>query len=225
MPNTISEARKRVARPAETTAVTRRVRVHASVKSQRKVHDRRAALVGAAKKIFMKKGFHAATVREIGEAAGLTQGTIYNYVRSKDDILYLVCDEAITAYQDAVREALQGVERHRRLQTMLPVLIEVVHQHQDNILLMYQVSHLLNRRALHAILAKTAEFNAFASHILTETLGHEVSDMNRTLAANILTFLPAIVAVRRWDLRGKVTLAEMKEGLSLFLSRGFGVAR
>lgn len=198
--------------------------MHASVKSQRKVQDRRAALVGAATKIFMKKGFHAATVREIGEAAGLTQGTIYNYVRSKDDILYLVCDEAITAYQDAVRDALKGVERHERFQTMLPVLVDVIYRHQDHILLMYQVSHSLNRRALRAILGKTAEFNAFTARILTETLGEEIPGMNPVLATNILTFLPAIVALRRWDLRDKVTLAEMKDGLTLFLSRGFGIA-
>jgi hypothetical protein len=88
---------------------------------------------------------------------------------------------------------------------------------------MYQVSHSLNRRALHAILAKTSEFNAFMARILIETLGEEIAGMNPVLAANILTFLPAIVAVRRWDLRDKVTLAEMKEGLTLFLSRGFGI--
>jgi hypothetical protein len=61
------------------------------------------------------------------------------------------------------------------------------------------------------------------ARILTETLGEEIAGMNPVLAANILTFLPAIVAVRRWDLRDKVTLAEMKEGLTLFLSRGFGI--
>src|SRR5712672_2474894 len=118
MPKTSSAAKKIVTPQRGKAEAPRRVRVHASVKSERKVQDRRAALVGAATKIFMKKGFHAATVREIGDAAGLTQGTIYNYVRSKDDILYLVCDEAITAYQDAVREALKGVEPHKRLQTM-----------------------------------------------------------------------------------------------------------
>ena len=218
-----STAAKRNAKQREPADASRRVRVHASVKSLHKVRDRRTALVAAATKIFMKKGFHAATVREIGEASGLTQGTIYNYVRSKDDILYLVCDEAITAYQDAIRDALKGVERHQRLQTVLPVLVEVIHRHQDHILLMYQVSHSLNRRALRAILAKTSEFNAFMARILTETLGEEIAGMNPVLAANILTFLPAIVAVRRWDLRDKVTLAEMKEGLTLFLSRGFGI--
>src|SRR6267378_1755195 len=102
MPKASSVAKKIVTPQGGRADAPRRVRVQASVRSQRKIQDRRAALVRAATEIFLKKGFHAATVREIGDAAGLTQGTIYNYVRSKDDILYLVCDEAITAYQDAV---------------------------------------------------------------------------------------------------------------------------
>jgi len=47
---------------------------------------------------FRRKAFHATTVRDIGRAAGLTQGTIYNYVRSKEDILFLVCDRVVAEY-------------------------------------------------------------------------------------------------------------------------------
>jgi hypothetical protein len=43
---------------------------------------------------------------DIGRAARLTQGTIYNYVRSTEDILFLVCNRLVTEYQDSVRRAL-----------------------------------------------------------------------------------------------------------------------
>jgi AcrR family transcriptional regulator len=196
--------------------------VHTSVKSETKVQDRRAVLVATATRIFMKKGFDAATVREIGEAAGFTQGTIYNYVRSKDDILYLVCDEAITAYQDAVRKALQDASPERRLEKTIETFIDVIQQHQDHILLVYQVTRRLNRQAMQAILAKVTEFNVLAGEILSEALGKDTGGLNKVLARNILTFLPSIIALRRWDLTGKVSPAEIKSGLTLFLTRGFG---
>jgi AcrR family transcriptional regulator len=85
-------------------------RVVSNIKNARKIEDRRDLLVAAAIKVFLKKGFHAATVREIGSAAGMTQGTIYNYVRSKDDILFLVCDKVVTAYQAAIREVVDRLD-------------------------------------------------------------------------------------------------------------------
>jgi AcrR family transcriptional regulator len=198
------------------------ITVHTSVKNEIKVQDRRAILVATATKIFMKKGFDAATVREIGEAAGLTQGTIYNYIRSKDDILYLVCDEAISAYQDAVRKALANTDQDHRLQNSIEAFIDVIQQHQDHILLVYQVTRRLNRSAMQAILAKVTEFNALAGQILTASLGKNIGGLNKVLAMNILTFLPSIIALRRWDLGGKVSPADIKSGLTLFLMRGFG---
>jgi AcrR family transcriptional regulator len=77
--------------------------VAANIKDRELVRDRRRQLVEAALAVFLRKGYHDTTVREIGREAGLTQGTIYNYVRSKGDILYLVCDEVVRAYQDATR--------------------------------------------------------------------------------------------------------------------------
>jgi AcrR family transcriptional regulator len=218
---TVSKPRLRRASRA-TAPKVRPIEVHTSVKNETKVQDRRAVLVATATRIFMKKGFDAATVREIGEAAGFTQGTIYNYVRSKDDILYLVCDEAITAYQDAVRKALKDAAPERRLEKTIETFIDVVQQHQDHILLVYQVTRRLNRQAMQAILAKVTEFNALAGEILIEALGKDTGGLNQVLARNILTFLPSMIALRRWDLTGKVSPAEIKHGLTLFLTRGFG---
>ena len=74
--------------------------ISANVKDRKLVHERRRRLVRAALTVFTRKGYHGATVREIGRAAGFTQGTIYNYVRSKGGILYLVCDDKVRAHQD-----------------------------------------------------------------------------------------------------------------------------
>ncbi len=43
-------------------------------------------LVGAAQ-VFSEKGFHKATTKEIAKAAGVSEGTIYNYFDNKRDLL------------------------------------------------------------------------------------------------------------------------------------------
>jgi AcrR family transcriptional regulator len=110
--------------------------ISANVKDRKLVHERRRRLVRAALTAFTRKGYHGATVREIGRAAGFTQGTIYNYVRSKGDILYLVCDDKVRAHQEAVARAVEGIrDPALRVSTALHILVEAMHDHQETVLL------------------------------------------------------------------------------------------
>jgi len=81
-------------------------RVKTATKNPLRVRERRDRLIDAAIQVFIEKGFHNATVRDIGRVANMTQGTIYNYVSSKDDILYLVCDRIVAEYNAEARRAV-----------------------------------------------------------------------------------------------------------------------
>src|SRR5574341_1408831 len=48
---------------------------------------RRTQILDAASKVFARKGFHGARISEIAKAARLSEGSIYNYFRSKEDLL------------------------------------------------------------------------------------------------------------------------------------------
>ncbi len=198
-------------------------RIVTTVKNEQKVRDRRELLISAAIKVFLRKGFESTTVREIGAAAGLTQGTIYNYVRSKDDILYLVCDQAITDYEDAVRRALAANPASSRLEATIRAIVGAVYAHQDEILVLHHVSVSLDRKSLKAILARIDRFNSFVAEILDSKIGKGLAPINRRLAVNIITFLPSIVALRRWDLASRVRFEELREGLTSFIARGLGL--
>ncbi|MDR7467193.1 MAG: TetR/AcrR family transcriptional regulator [Armatimonadota bacterium] len=52
-----------------------------------KQEARRTQILEAAAKVFARKGFEGATISEIARAAGLAEGSIYNYFRSKEDLL------------------------------------------------------------------------------------------------------------------------------------------
>jgi AcrR family transcriptional regulator len=48
---------------------------------------RREQILEAAVKVFAEKGFRAAKMQEVANAAGVANGTVYNYFRSKDEVL------------------------------------------------------------------------------------------------------------------------------------------
>ncbi len=54
---------------------------------QQLIEARRNQILDAAARVFAEKGFHRATTREIAGAAGVSEGTIYNYFASKEDLL------------------------------------------------------------------------------------------------------------------------------------------
>lgn len=47
-------------------------------------------------KLFSKKGFHATTTAEIAHEAGVSEGTIYKYFKSKDDLLAKLLSPMLT---------------------------------------------------------------------------------------------------------------------------------
>jgi AcrR family transcriptional regulator len=56
------------------------------------VRARREQIVGAATRVFGEKGFRRATTREVAQAAGVSEGTIYNYFEDKDALLLAILD-------------------------------------------------------------------------------------------------------------------------------------
>jgi AcrR family transcriptional regulator len=53
----------------------------------------RADLLAAARRVFLERGFHGATLDEIAEAAGYTKGAVYSNFDGKDALFLAVLDE------------------------------------------------------------------------------------------------------------------------------------
>jgi AcrR family transcriptional regulator len=54
--------------------------------------ERRAQLLDAALALFAEQGFERATIKDLSEAAGVTQGLVYHYFRGKDELLFAVLE-------------------------------------------------------------------------------------------------------------------------------------
>ncbi len=57
--------------------------------------NREQEIIAAAAAIFKEKGYQAATTRDIAAAVGIQQASLYYYVKSKEELLYLVVREPI----------------------------------------------------------------------------------------------------------------------------------
>src|SRR5690625_5003445 len=62
--------------------------VLSSVKDSKLIKKRRNQMMQGAITLFKEKGFHRTTTREIAKESGFSIGTLYEYIRTKEDVLY-----------------------------------------------------------------------------------------------------------------------------------------
>jgi AcrR family transcriptional regulator len=70
------------------------------------LHAGRQRLLAGARECFARKGYGGTVVDEIAAAAGVSIGSFYKYVRSKEDLLWLLAEDAHSRTQAAINEAL-----------------------------------------------------------------------------------------------------------------------
>jgi AcrR family transcriptional regulator len=195
------------------------------VKDADLVSERRAHIVRAAARVFRAKGFHGATIRDVAIEAGLSQGSLYNYVRTKDDILYLVHKDLTEGYTREVEAAIATVhEPRKRFRAAVAAFTRAMRRRSGDIALIYQETHALGPESRRAVLAQTEQFIRFFSDLIEEAraAGMALPGAGK-LAGDIVTFLPIMLALRRWRLKDSMPGEEAEAEVVQFLLRGLGV--
>ncbi|MGM0843486.1 MAG: TetR/AcrR family transcriptional regulator [Bacillota bacterium] len=188
--------------------------VHASVKDERLVEKRREEMVRGAVSLFKLKGFHRTTTREIAKAAGFSIGTLYEYIRTKEDVLYLVCD----SIYEQVRSQLQGMDTEQGTLVSLKLGIDhyfhVMDSLQDEVLVMYQEAKALSKDALPYVLQKELEMVGMFETLIRRCCenGELALDENRIhLMAHNIFVQGQMWGFRRWALQKNYSLEEYIE--------------
>lgn len=200
--------------------------VASQIQNETLVIDRRERIIRAAITVFRRSGFHTATTKDIAQEADMTQSNLYNYVSSKQDVLFLVCDQLVNLYQSAVDEALRRNETsHDRLVEALRAVITVMSAHRDEVQLLYNETHALEKADRKIVLTSIAKLiKSFQTLLADYEAEHGAGTIsNSRIAANFLSFVPAMVALRSWDLVTHAKREELETAILEFTLAGLGV--
>ncbi|HEU5287650.1 MAG TPA: TetR/AcrR family transcriptional regulator [Candidatus Limnocylindria bacterium] len=93
---------------------------------------REEEILAAAAKAFREKGYHATSVRDIAESVGLLKGSLYHYIRSKEELLARLFEGALG---DTIAEleaiAATDARPSERLRTMVRAYVDAVTANLD----------------------------------------------------------------------------------------------
>ena len=199
-----------------------KLQVKSSIKDEGLIEIRRQQIVRGAVKLFKEKGFHRATTREIAKAAGFSIGTLYEYIRTKEDVLYLVCDNIYNEVMASLSSFPSDSGTILELKVAVRQYFLLIDSMIDEFSIMYQESKSLPKEARQYVLKKELEMVNLFERILigcVKSKELELSEKEIYLAANHIVIQGQAWAFRKWTLHKSTTIDDYIEVQTrLFLS-------
>ncbi len=119
------------AHPVDRPAAARRGERPLSIdpKPQGSELPKRERILAAAERIFARHGFFAARVSEIAKEAGVADGTIYLYFKSKDDLLICLFESRMKQVNELLRAAIADLPPVEQLRAFIHAYLQMIADH------------------------------------------------------------------------------------------------
>ena len=155
-----------------------------------KSEDKRNAILEAATRVFAERGLTAAPTSEISRRAGVADGTLFTYFKTKDDLINaLYCDIKLELADAMMSEFPRKKSVHTRVRHIWDRYVNwgVNNPGQRRVLAQLQVSGVLSKESIEAGSAPFVEMqnmirNAVEQHILRAGLPIEL--ISKMMAAS-----------------------------------------
>jgi len=207
---------------ARTTSDTDIREIQTQVKNDDLIRERRSQIVDAAVSLFIKNGYHKTTTRALAKETGLSIGSLYEYVSTKDDVLYLVCMAIHAEVEKGVTAALIRPEAGKgALAEIIKEFFLVCDRMSDHMLLMYQVTQFLppkwQRKVLEAELRITEIFISAIRQLRNAGKLPPLTEPMITLIGHNISVLGHTWAFRRWFFAKYFTIEQYIEQQTNFI--------
>jgi AcrR family transcriptional regulator len=182
--------------------------------------QRRVQLLDAANEVFTSKGYHAAAMDDIADAAGVSKPVLYQHFPSKLDLYLALLDQSCDRLLEIVEEALASTEDNAdRVVATVAAFYEFVSSESGEFRFVFE-SDLTGDRAVQQRLSRV---NAEISEAIAGVIAEDTSlpsEQAKLLAVSLVGI--AQVSARYWISGGTstVTLDEAKQLVSSLAWRG-----
>ena len=171
--------------------------------------DKRNAILDATTRVFAERGLTAAPTSEISKQAGVAEGTLFTYFKTKDDLINALYREIKLELADAM---MSGFPRRKSVRTRLRHVWEgyvnwgVTNPKQRRVLAQLQVSGTLSKESIEAGSAPFVEMqnmirSAIGQHVFRADLPIElISKMmaaSAEAAMDLIALKPALASKYR----------------------------
>jgi len=172
---------------------------------------RQLHILKKATKLFIKKGYAQTSMREISKATGIDIRNLYYFIKSKEEILFLVFEMLHNpVYGNFKKDEIMNIDDPvLQLRTAIREMINSGYDYGDEILLMYRESKSLPKRLLKVILEREQQVFERIEEILKKGVERNVFLIEDTsFTANMILYQLSVYPLRHWNMK-KYTKQEL----------------
>lgn len=140
-----------------------------TIKNPERVAFRRNELVEVATRMFLENGFHNTSIRDIVRACSFNVASLYMYVSSKEDILYLVAQDLMSTIAAELTETrLDPASPERSLEIGFDAYCRIAYRFRRHIRLLYREVGFLPTEPRSHVLGTVSNVVTFFEHIFEQ---------------------------------------------------------
>jgi len=155
---------------------------------------REGEILAAAARLFRERGYHATSMQDLAEAVGMQRGSFYYYIRTKEDLLFRLMQEAMEAFIVAVKPVVQTASAPReKLRRAVATHLRVLAERTDAVAVLLHELKALAPERQREIVALRDEYEGLIRQILAEGAAAGVFQLPSPKLAGF-----AVLAVMNW---------------------------
>ncbi len=183
--------------------------------------SRKDVIVQKAAILFKEKGFKAASMRELAEVVGVEAASLYNHIKSKNELLHEICFSVANRYNQKLEE-LETSEASslEKVETLLRFHIEGMVHHFEEVFVSDREWKYLSEPYLSNFQNQRRSYRKrFAAIIEDGIRKKEIKKIDATTA--VLIMLHAISGIESWHRsKQKISGEELEENMIAILVGG-----
>lgn len=104
-------------------------------KTERKKASKKGLILQRAATMFRERGFAASSMRDLAETVGIEAASLYNHIRSKNEILEAICFEVANVFNEKIQEIENGRQSYiNKIESILRFHIEQMIENYEKVI-------------------------------------------------------------------------------------------
>ncbi|WML31250.1 TetR/AcrR family transcriptional regulator [Neobacillus sp. OS1-32] len=184
--------------------------IHAQVEDEALVLKNHQRLIDSATELFSKEGYHTTTIRQIVKHSGIGIGSIYQYVKNKEEILVLILEYILKKYKFNLSSSIEINDPPKeRLIIGIETYVRIIDKEYQKIILAYASTNSLSPPYREYIKELELNTNQIFEEILIEGIEQgQFKPINVQLVAYDIIMFAHMWALKRWFFKSIITVDE-----------------
>lgn len=186
-----------------------------------KIIDRKTEIINCAAKLFKEKGYSAVTMRDIAQALDIKAASLYNHIKSKQEILVLIIIEIAEEFTLKMNSIVNSeISTIQKLEKVIQLHIEITIRNPEALAcLNNDWMHLTDNELIYFIKMREDYEENFRNIIKSGIAANEIKNLNQEVI--IFSMLSTLRTLYLWYGKKKgFTETSLKNNLKEVLLNG-----